>query len=66
MNVPVPAGGKAHPFTAPETGIYEARCDTHETERASVVVIDHPYVARTDDQASSCSGTCPRARSRSS
>ena len=49
MNVPVPAGGKPHPFTAPEPGIYEARCDTHETERASVVVVDHPYVARTGE-----------------
>lgn len=50
MNVPVPAGGAPRPFTAPETGIYEARCDTHPSERASLVVVDHPYVARADDQ----------------
>lgn len=50
MNVPVPAGGTPRPFTAPETGIYEARCDTHSSERATVVIVDHPYVARTDDQ----------------
>lgn len=50
MNVPVPAGGAPRPFTAPEAGIYEARCDNHSTERASVVVVDHPYVARADEQ----------------
>lgn len=48
MNMPVPAGDRPHPFTAPERGIYEVRCDTHASERAALVVVDHPYVARTD------------------
>jgi hypothetical protein len=50
MNVPVPAGGAPRPFPAPEPGAYEARCDTHPTERASVVIADHPYVARTGEE----------------
>jgi hypothetical protein len=49
MNMPVPAGGKAHAFQAPEPGVYELRCDTHGSERAALVVVDHPYVARTDE-----------------
>lgn len=49
MNVPVPAGGKPHAFQAPERGVYDLRCDTHASERAALVVVDHPYVARTGE-----------------
>lgn len=49
LNVPVPAGGKPHALAALETGIYEARCDTHVAERAAVVIVDHPYAVRADD-----------------
>lgn len=59
MNMPVPAGGGAHPFRAPEPGIYELRCDTHETERAALVVVDHPYVARTAEGGQFALGDVP-------
>lgn len=59
MNVPVPAGGKAHPFQAPEVGVYELRCDNHGSERAALVVVDHPYVARTDDAGQFVLGDVP-------
>lgn len=49
MNMPVPAGLSAHTFQAPEPGIYELRCDTHQSERAALVVVDHPYAVRTGD-----------------
>lgn len=49
LNVAVPASEKPKSLTMPEPGIYEARCDTHASERASVVIVDHPYVARADE-----------------
>ena len=49
LNVPVPASDKPKPLTMPEPGIYEARCDTHASERATVVIVDHPYIARADE-----------------
>lgn len=49
MNMPVPAGGKARAFQLQEPGVYELRCDTHETERAALVVVDHPYAVTTDE-----------------
>ena len=49
LNMAVPVGEKPHPLTMPEPGIYEARCDTHASERASVVIVDHPYIARADE-----------------
>lgn len=49
MNMPVPAGNKPHSFAAPERGIYDVRCDTHGSERAALVVVDHPYVTRTGE-----------------
>ncbi|MBK8252647.1 MAG: hypothetical protein IPK82_08255 [Polyangiaceae bacterium] len=48
-NVPVPVDGKPHHVTSPEAGIYEARCDTHASERAYLVLADHPYLTRTDE-----------------
>jgi len=48
LNVPVPPGAASRPFTWPDTGIYEARCDSHATEKATVVVVDHPYATQTD------------------
>lgn len=48
-NAPVPAGGAARAVARPEPGIYEARCDAHATERATVVVVDHPYAMKTDE-----------------
>jgi len=48
-NVPVPATDKPHPLVMPDPGIYEARCDTHATERATMVIVDHPYVVRAGD-----------------
>lgn len=45
-NVPVPATDKPHPLVTPDPGVYEARCDTHPTERATLVIVDHPYIVR--------------------
>jgi hypothetical protein len=47
LNMPVPAAFGPRTVAPLEPGIYEARCDTHETERAAVVVVDHPYATTT-------------------
>ena len=47
-NVPVPAGEKPRSLQMPEPGVYEMRCDTHVTERAAMVIVDHPYIVRAD------------------
>lgn len=50
LNVPIPAGERARSFTAPEPGIYDVRCDTHPAERATLVVVEHPYATRTGER----------------
>jgi hypothetical protein len=47
-NEPLPGGSSARPIAAPEPGIYDIRCDNHPGEHARLVVVDHPYVTRTD------------------
>ena len=47
-NVPVPAGDKPRALPTPEPGVYEARCDNHATERAAMIIVDHPYIVRAD------------------
>jgi hypothetical protein len=45
-NVSVPAGGSARaPVPAP--GVYALSCASHGAERATLVVVDHPYAAIT-------------------
>jgi len=48
LNMPVTAAAGPRRVGALEPGIYEARCDTHDSERAAVVVVDHPYATVTD------------------
>lgn len=48
LNWPVPAGGHTRPATLEDPGVFEARCDTHASERAAVIVVDHPYAVMAD------------------
>ncbi len=48
FNAPIPASAKAPSLFAPEAGRYELSCENHASEHASLIVVDHPYVALTD------------------
>jgi len=45
--VPVPPG-TSPPLTGLGAGIYQLTCEHHPGEHATLVIADHPYVARTD------------------
>lgn len=47
-NQPLPPSGEESALRLPDPGVYTLRCDTHSDERASLVVVDHPYAARAD------------------
>lgn len=51
-NKPTPPAGFAQPFDLPETGLYHIRCDNHPEESTWLLVIDHPYVTRTNADGS--------------
>jgi plastocyanin len=46
-NVPIPPRASAH-AAAPEPGAYTISCENHPTERAMLVVVDHPYAVLAD------------------
>lgn len=50
LNAPVPPGETAHAPSLDTPGEVELTCATHPTERALLIVVDHPYAVRTDDQ----------------
>ena len=47
-NVPLPAGSGPRVVPMPEPGVYHLSCENHPGESATLVVVDHPYAARTD------------------
>ncbi len=47
-NTPVPVGKVALVLRSSETGVHEIRCDNHPDERATILVVDHPYAALLD------------------
>jgi hypothetical protein len=47
-NESLPGGSSARPVAPLDPGIYDIRCDNHPGEHARIVIVDHPYVARTD------------------
>jgi hypothetical protein len=59
LNVPLTAAAGSRQVPSLEPGIYEARCDTHATERAAVVVVDHPYAIVADQAGQALLGRVP-------
>lgn len=47
-NAPLPPGVAAPPIDGLAPGLYELGCENHATERATLLVADHPYAAITD------------------
>ena len=48
VNLPLPPAAAPTEMPALEPGLYRLQCDNHPGELAWLVVVDHPYVARTD------------------
>jgi len=46
---PVPGSPQPRPIHLPPPGVYEVNCANHSSETAWLVVLDHPYLARTDE-----------------
>jgi hypothetical protein len=46
-NLPVPPG-TAPAVGALAPGVYRLSCENHASERATLVIVDHPYAGRTD------------------
>jgi hypothetical protein len=47
-NIPLPPGAAARSMPAPEAGEWELQCENHPGERATLLVVAHPYAALTD------------------
>lgn len=47
VNQPLTPGAPPRPLPPLDPALYELGCDTHATELAWLLVLDHPYVART-------------------
>lgn len=47
-NIPLAPGMRPRSFAAPGAGEYRMTCDNHEGEESCLLVLDHPYVTRTD------------------
>jgi len=45
---PIPGSPQPRPIHLPPPGVYEVNCANHASEIAWLVVVDHPYVARSD------------------
>jgi hypothetical protein len=46
-NIPVPAGSGEHVITTPLPGRYLLSCENHETERALLIIVGHPFFTLT-------------------
>jgi hypothetical protein len=44
---PTPPSAVSQPIPLSDPGVYHVRCDNHPGEAAWIVVVDHPYAART-------------------
>lgn len=49
LNAPVPPGATTRPLALDEPGQLDITCETHPDERATLVVVDHPYAVVTGE-----------------
>jgi hypothetical protein len=47
-NLPLPPGAAAPAITDVAPGVYSLSCENHRSDRATLVIVDHPYAAETD------------------